>query len=72
MRSTITAVAMLGLVAVLGCVAAKVVRVEFNQRRKRDNFGRLICTPLVADLNVAAELVRLGVATWREHTERGP
>ncbi len=34
--------------------------------RKRDNWGRLLCSVKVAGVDVETELVRLGLAEWRK------
>lgn len=43
-------------------IGGKVVRLEFAGKRKRDNFGRLLCKVYLGDLDVGAEMIRQGHA----------
>ena len=43
-------------------IEGKTVRLEFPGPRKRDNFGRLLCRVYVGEMEVGAEMIRLGHA----------
>ena len=43
-------------------IYTRTVRLEFTGKRKRDNIGRLLCRVYVGDLDVGAEMIRLGHA----------
>ncbi len=49
--------------AMVELVGGKKVRLEFPAKRKRDNFGRLLCKVYVGSLDVGAEMIRRGQAT---------
>ena len=49
--------------AMVELVGGKTVRLTFPAKRKRDNFGRLLCKVYVGDLDVGAEMIRRGKAT---------
>jgi micrococcal nuclease len=48
--------------ALKSLVEGKNVRIEFPESRKRDNFGRLLCTVWVDGLDVGQELIKGGLA----------
>ena len=48
--------------ALRSLVEGKTVRIEFPTSRKRDNFGRLLCTVWVDGLDVGQELIKAGLA----------
>lgn len=43
-------------------ISGRVVRLEFATKRKRDNFGRLLCKVYVGQLDVGADMIRRGHA----------
>lgn len=43
-------------------IGDKIVRLEFTEHRKRDNFGRLLCKVYPDDRDIGAEMLRLGLA----------
>ena len=43
-------------------IGGKVVRIEFPGKRKRDNFGQLLCKVYVGRMDVGAEMLRRGHA----------
>lgn len=43
-------------------IEGRSVRIEFSGRRKRDNFGRLLCRAYVGEVSVGATMVRAGHA----------
>ena len=44
----------------------RVVRIEFGGTRKRDNFGRLLASVFVGEVDVEESLVRQHHAVWRD------
>ena len=47
-------------------VDGRTVRISFTADRKRDNFGRLLASVAVDGEDVETQLVRAGMAQWRE------
>ncbi len=44
-------------------IAGKLIRIEFPCKRKRDNFGRLLCRVYADNLDVGNRLIEKGLAT---------
>jgi len=53
-------------------VDGKTVRIAFTapHGRKRDNFGRLLCSVYVNGVDVESELVREDVASWQDQARQ--
>lgn len=51
-------------------IDGRLVRIEFSGRRKRDNFGRLVCKAYVGKVSVGAAMVRAGHADPYRKGER--
>ena len=52
--------------ALRGLVDGRTVRISFTADSKRDNFGRLLASVAVDGVDVETQLVRAGMAQWRE------
>jgi len=49
--------------ALTGLIGGKMVRLEFAEPRKRDNFGRLLCKVYAGEVDVGRRMIENGHAT---------
>lgn len=56
--------------ALRGLIDGRTVRIDFPGRRKRDNFGRLICNVQVGDVAIGPAMVRAGHAVLYQKGDR--